>query len=308
MMRRVPGCFAAAALFVGSANAQIAEAPSARCLQDLGDARRWREHKLSCGFDRRSLTYAGTPVEQARCLMRRVPPGGDPVDAIVPLPESLERRIGARLSITRRQAQSWLAGHEIAAEEVGGSLSAPLSRTAAGQGALYFVIHDTSWPEYGPRQFGSELELQGTIVNDLARWREGEASKAHLFISRLGQSVKAVDYGTPWRATRAERCVLGVASRGRFLHNELVQPRRTSGQYHPNDAPPFVATTPAQLHRLALAYVAASVRAGRWLIPAFHAVVDEGLPGGHDDPQGFDMERWAESVEKIASAMDSRRL
>jgi len=47
-----------------------------------------------------------------------------------------------------------------------------------------------------------------------------------------------------------------------------------------------------QLDRLALLYVAASVRRGQWLIPAFHAVLDIGIPDAHDDPQNFDLGRW----------------
>jgi hypothetical protein len=99
--------------------------------------------------------------------------------------------------------------------------------------------------------------------------------------------------------------VVGVRSRGRFLHNELVQPRRTSGTRYGNDQPPAVAITKAQLDRLALLYVAASVRGGRWLIPAFHATIDEGLPGGHDDPQGFDLTQWARSLKRTVAAINA---
>jgi hypothetical protein len=48
----------------------------------------------------------------------------------------------------------------------------------------------------------------------------------------------------------------------------------------------------AQYRRLALLYVAASLRAGTWLIPAYHAVLDSGFDGGHDDPQNFDLAVW----------------
>jgi hypothetical protein len=33
-----------------------------------------------------------------------------------------------------------------------------------------------------------------------------------------------------------------------------------------------------------LLYTIASVRAGEWLIPAFRAVIDGDVRGGHDDP------------------------
>ena len=192
------------------------------------------------------------------------------------------------------------------ADDIGGSLEAPLSRTSAGLPALYFVIHDTSTPAYGPEPFGPEIDEPGSAVNALERWRQGEASVAHIFYSRVGTSLAARDYSIPWRATKTERCVLGAESRGRFLHNEVVQPRRTSGLHgYENDQPPELAFTPAQLDRLALAYVAASVRDGRWLIPAFHAVIDEGLPAGHDDPQGFDLALWTRSIERTVAAISA---
>ena len=50
--------------------------------------------------------------------------------------------------------------------------------------------------------------------------------------------------------------------------------------------------TEAQYESLALAYIAASMRAGDWLIPGFHAAIDEGLSDGHDDPQNFELSRF----------------
>jgi hypothetical protein len=289
-----------------SASAQEAEAPSASCLEALNDARLWHEHRLSCGFDRKSMSYAGRPVEQARCLLRLVPPGGHPADRIARLPAALEKLVGKRVPVNRRQVEAWLRSKNISADDLGGGLEAPLSRTSAGLPALYFVIHDTSTPAYGPEPFGPEIDEPGSSVNALERWRQGEASVAHLFLSRTGTSITTRDYQIPWRATKTERCVIGPDSRGRFLHNEVVQPRRTSGLHgYENDQPPDLAFTPAQLDRLALAYVAASVRSGRWLIPAFHAVIDEGLPAGHDDPQGFDLAQWTRSIERTVAAISA---
>ena len=38
---------------------------------------------------------------------------------------------------------------------------------------------------------------------------------------------------------------------------------------------------------------------GFWLIPTFHAVVDEGIYDKHDDPQNFELAAFAESLEKL---------
>ena len=81
----------------------------------------------------------------------------------------------------------------------------------------------------------------------------------------------------------------------------MIQPRGVaSGIRGRNDArAPDPGFSAAQYERLALVYTIASVRAGRWLIPAFHAAIDSGIRGGHDDPQNFDLEAFAASLERL---------
>jgi hypothetical protein len=50
---------------------------------------------------------------------------------------------------------------------------------------------------------------------------------------------------------------------------------------------------------LALVYVVASVRSGKWLIPAFHSPIDLGYPDRHDDPQNFDVQAWAAKLRTL---------
>ena len=57
----------------------------------------------------------------------------------------------------------------------------------------------------------------------------------------------------------------------------MIQPRRT-GARGGDSRSPDPAFSPAQYDRLALLYTIASVRAGRWLIPAFHAALDAEYP------------------------------
>jgi hypothetical protein len=61
--------------------------------------------------------------------------------------------------------------------------------------------------------------------------------------------------------------------------------------------------TAAQYERLALLYMLASVRAGEWLIPAYHAVIDNDIRDGHDDPQHFDLEVFARSLEGLINQL-----
>jgi hypothetical protein len=58
-----------------------------------------------------------------------------------------------------------------------------------------------------------------------------------------------------------------------------------------------------QYRRLALAYIAASVRAGHWMVPAFHAVIDEGIYDKHDDPQNFEFAKFNEAIDKLLKEM-----
>ncbi len=98
----------------------------------------------------------------------------------------------------------------------------------------------------------------------------------------------------PWRAVRLESVTPDIPAKGLFLHIENVQPRVGEPAVPPvgREANDLIAPDPgftaAQYKRLALIYIAASVRRGEWLIPGFHAVIDSGISGAHDDPQNFD--------------------
>jgi hypothetical protein len=116
----------------------------------------------------------------------------------------------------------------------------------------------------------------------------------------------AHDYSIPWRETKFEQAAeFGGALKGLFLHNEMIQPRRSApGRGRRNDArSPDPAFTAAQYDRLALLYVIASVRAERWLIPAFHAAIDAQIANGHDDPLNFNIESFATSLDGLITKL-----
>ena len=151
--------------------------------------------------------------------------------------------------------------------------------------ARYFVIHDTS----GPVARGGFARNADPSLNRLgAQYCDG-AFAAHAFVNRLGGVLIAYDFATPWRATKFESS--DPARKGLFLHVELNQPRRPRrGESLDNASltpdPPF---TYAQYNALALLYVTASARAGRWLTPAFHSAIDSAWEDDHDDPRGFEL-------------------
>ncbi|MBB1248306.1 hypothetical protein [Rhizobium sp. G21] len=62
---------------------------------------------------------------------------------------------------------------------------------------------------------------------------------------------------------------------------------------------PVPGLTKAQEKRLALLYFTASYQAGKWLMPAYHFNIDEGIDGVHDDPQHMDLKSWAGQVQAL---------
>ena len=122
-------------------------------------------------------------------------------------------------------------------------------------------------------------------------------------MNRLGASLAVRDFGTPGYASKLEKDKPSLT--GLFLHVELVQPRHSvPGGGKGNDGlAPDPGFTRAQYERLALLYLAASVRKGTWLIPAFHAVLDTGFTSGHDDPQNFSLADWSASLSRLHAAL-----
>lgn len=242
-----------------------------------------------CRFDAAALSFEGDAVRQASCLLRKVGPLASLPPSPAMLPPKLASLLQGPLPYDRARLAALIARRALTEASLGGRLDAPVSRGRGGSAqapaARYFVIHDTSTPNFGRAPFPTDIDKSG-VVNDLARYQRPDPV-AHVFVSRRGETWVGHDFGVPWRATKLEGTI-GVPSKGLFLHVELVQPRRL----HPSQADgtaPVPGFTAPQYDRLALLYLAASARAGRALVPAFHAVLDSGLSDGHDDPQNFDL-------------------
>jgi len=259
-----------------------------------------------CGFDVATLAFAGDALVQARCLLRPVGAGGRLPAAPAELPVALAALVGRPVGELRSRLARYLALHDIADAAIGGALDEPLSRARdddpAAPAARYFVIHDTSTPWLGDA--AAFPPDDAPALNDLARFAGPEAV-AHVFVDRRGRTLQGHDFRVPWRATRLETRQVGTAARGLFLHVELAQPRRRDPAGAPgNDSvAPLPGFTDAQYAQLALLYAAASARRGDWLIPAFHAAIDEGIAGAHDDPQHFEIARFADAVQRLREAL-----
>jgi hypothetical protein len=251
-----------------------------------------------CGFTIKALSFRGSPAEQAACLLRPPRPGGVIGQAPIRLPKVLRDRVGRPVRVDRaviaRQLEASGCGALVE------SLAWPVSRAHDNDPTApqlrYFVIHDTSTPFLGEKPFPPRMD-QDPSINDVSPYT-GPNAVAHAFIDRKGALIWGHDFSMPWRATKLESRVVGLPAKGLFIHIENVEPRRSdpSGPAGNGWVAPKPGLTPNQYDRLALLYLVASRRAGVWLIPAFHADVDEGIPDAHDDPQNFDLDAFAAAL------------
>ncbi len=261
----------------------------------------WAAPIGSCAFDPAQMQFAGPPAEQASCLLRRVRPQGSGSD-VQPVPQWLLERLNAPLGISAESLIAFLGREGVNAADLGGPI-------VAGDAAQrrYFVIHDTSSPEITATQFPADINASSYAGNQLSIW-SGMVGQVNLVVTRDGRSRTLTDWKVERSisATKLEQKKLLPASKKVFVHVENVQPRRKPPGAYAWIAP-TPAFTPSQLRRLALAYVTASLRAGRWLVPALHYNVDKGGPSGsaNDDPQGFDLKVWVDTVQAVTEEVQA---
>ncbi len=261
-----------------------------------------------CGFDPQTLSFAGTPAEQARCLMRGMDASRNLSRPLDTLPPALASRIGQDSGLPTREVLSGFLSKQNLEWDFAANLWQPLSRAQdndpAAPMARYFVIHDTSGPNFGRRSFPADVDVNPKI-NSLAGFKCDDGwGKAHVVVNREGGMLLDHELSVPWRETKFERAVnFGGAMKGLFLHVEMIQPRRSTGRRGNDAQPPDPSFTTAQYDRLALIYTIASVRAGRWLVPAFHAAIDAHIRNGHDDPLNFDVQSFAASLDRVTQQL-----
>ena len=263
---------------------------------------------VPCKLDMTSHLFAGTPVEQARCLLRPNKIGGVLDEELKKLPDPIEKIVGKTITVKKESLRKYLKEHGIDESSLGGSLDEPLATAKLLNGdtiqTLYFIIHDTSWPylkdDSFPPDFNTEVNWKG---NQIEVWTNNPV--AHIFVNRLGESVTTTPFAEPVRkgwGTKFARDVLKADAKGLEIHIELVQPRRRdpANSNPENDRfAPDPGFTDDQYERLALLYICASARRGTWLIPAYHLAVDAGIKDAHDDPQNFRLNEFAKRLRKL---------
>ena len=260
-----------------------------------------------CEFDPSTLLFKGSPLAQARCLLRTNSIGGVLSNDPAAIPPPLDSLIGKPFKYKRSKVRTAMSADGVKETDLGGNLDEALAIAHTPDGkkvaSLYFVIHDTSWPylkdEAFPANFNYDTDWRG---NDLSIWNRTPV--AHVFVDRLGRSSMVSPFSEPvlkgW-GTKFARDVLKNDAKSLQIHIELIQPRRRDPLGSPNNdrIAPQPGFSPLQYRTLAWLYIAASCRRGNWLIPAFHAAVDAGIKDAHDDPQNFELTKFAQAVEEI---------
>jgi hypothetical protein len=127
-----------------------------------------------CSFDRETLSFAGEPVEQAKCLMRGLDATRNLVPTLESLPPALVSRIGAETGLPARGLLITFLAKQGFEWDFAANLWQPLSRANDNDPnapmARYFVIHDTSGPNYGHRSFPPDIDVNPKI-NNLVRFK-----------------------------------------------------------------------------------------------------------------------------------------
>lgn len=232
-------------------------------------------------------------------MLRAVKPKGSGSIA-QPIPEWVTTNVGQSVQLSEEQLNRYLTTSRIDARNLGGPI-----KKGSVRDLRYFVIHDTSSPVIPEEEgFPADIDLASYRGNKLSRWNGDISKKVHLIISRDGQSRTYRPWGgpRPSPAIKIEQTNYSAAARKHFVHVENVQPR-----LEPKTTWAWIAPKPGfsakQEERLALAYIAASMQAGRWLVPAYHFNIDQGLPKGHDDPQNTDLPGWVKRIAAIEAVI-----
>jgi hypothetical protein len=256
---------------------------------------------IAAKFDTVSMQFQGTKYEQASYLLRYVQKYAHLGEPLTELPVFIDSLMNNEAkTIKKRKLRKYLKNSNIKEIEIGGAIDSPICEVD-GKKASYFVIHDTSNFLTGATSFPNNIDSVSWSGNRLDNKLNFKLT--HIFINRLGNSITSNNFSKPTHGTKFElptrNPLITKNIKGSFIHIEVIQPR-IADPGKKNDAiailPGF---TDAQYQRLALLYLVASFRKGDWLVPTFHAVLDDGIKDGHDDPQNFELDKFDRALSLL---------
>jgi hypothetical protein len=127
-----------------------------------------------CAFDPQRLEYRGEPIEQAMCLMRGMDASRNLAPMLDSLPWALATRVGKNTGLPSRELLSAFLSSQDLEWDFAAYLWQPVSHAKDNDpdtpAARYFVIHDTSAPNYGRRAFPGDIDSTSRI-NSLKTYR-----------------------------------------------------------------------------------------------------------------------------------------
>lgn len=252
-----------------------------------------------CKFNSETLRFSGTVQETTSCLLKKVRPKGAGAD-VQTIPPWLLNRVAQPFPHSALQVRAYLEANGVSSSTITDRLAANDAPSLR-----YFVIHDTSSPEFQApiSDFPANINDSSWPGNRLAGW-VGIAERVNLLISRDGNSRVLRPWGASrsMPATKLEQGSNVPTARAVFAHVENIQPRiKPAGSWGWRAPEPGLSQL--QERRLAEAYIVASLHAGRWLIPAYHFNIDQGMINAHDDPQNMNLVSWVNQIEKIEAAI-----
>jgi hypothetical protein len=137
------------------------------------------------------MSFHGDWVEQTRCLMRGMDETRNLGPQMALMPAPLADRVGKEAGLPTREALSTYLSNFDLERDFAAYLWLPVSRAndndPTAPMARYFVIHDTSGPNFGHRSFPEEVDNGNSKINSLNKFRCSDGrGKAHVVINRSG--------------------------------------------------------------------------------------------------------------------------
>ena len=146
-----------------------------------------------CGFDSETLSFRGAPAQQAMCLMRGMDTTRNLGPTLEGLPPGLAKRVGETTGLPSREVLSAYLSKLDLEWSFAAYLWQPLSHARDNDpdapAAKYFVIHDTSGPYYGHRDFPDDINVNPKVNNLRSFACADEWGKAHVVAQPHGRYV-----------------------------------------------------------------------------------------------------------------------
>ena len=128
-----------------------------------------------CGFDPAAMSFHGTAVEQAKCLMRGMDQSRNLGPGVASLPAPLADRVANETGLPSREVLSTYLSKldlelDFAAYLLAAGVARQRQRSRCADGR-YLLHHRSSGPNFGHRSFPEEVDDGTSNINSLNKFR-----------------------------------------------------------------------------------------------------------------------------------------